>query len=93
MHPGFIWFQKGALAYNRRETGEGVTFYEHKKTRVSCEDYGGAMVASPLLHHMDRTHGIVLPQTRGVDVGIGGPKTYVVLFPWVLNLVECPVDG
>ena len=30
---------------------------------------GGTIVESSLLHHMDRMHGIFLPQTRGVNVG------------------------
>ena len=30
------------------------------------------MTDSSIRHHMDRTHGIFLPQTRGVDVGGGG---------------------
>ena len=29
-------------------------------------------------HHMERSHGIVLPQIRGVDVGEGGMETYKV---------------
>ena len=39
---------------------------------------GGAMTASSLCHHMERTHGIVLPQTRGVDIGRGILETYMV---------------
>ena len=43
------------------------------------------MAALSLRHHMERAHGVVMPQTRGVDVGGGVPETYVVSFPWVLN--------
>ena len=32
---GFIWGKWGDLAYKRRATGEGETFRERKKTRVS----------------------------------------------------------
>ena len=55
--------------------GEGNTFWDQKKTRVIYKECGGEMMASSLLHHMEITHKIVLPQTRGVDVGIGGPET------------------
>ena len=51
------------------------------------------MDAYSLCHYIERTHGIVLPQTRGVDVGGGGEETYVVFFPQVLKLVACPEDG
>ena len=34
---GFVWGKQGIVVYKRRETGEGATFREHNKTRVSCE--------------------------------------------------------
>ena len=37
---------------------------------------------------MERSHGIVLPKVRGVDVGGGGPDILKVLFPRILNSVE-----
>ena len=49
------------------------------------------MTASYFRYHMDRTHGIVLPQNRGVGVGGGGLETYRVSFPRVLKLVPCLV--
>ena len=42
---------------------------------------------------MERSHGIVLHQIRGVDVGKGGLKTYKVLFAHILKSVECQVMG
>ena len=42
---------------------------------------------------MEIKKGIVLPQTRQVDVGGGGPETYVVSFLWLLKSVAFPVDG
>ena len=51
------------------------------------------MEASSLCNHMERSHVIVLPQNRGVDVGGGGTETYVVSFPRILKSVECPVEG
>ena len=51
------------------------------------------MTASSLRHHMEISHGIVLPHVRGVDVGGGGPEIYMVSFPRILKLVECPLEG
>ena len=51
------------------------------------------MVVSSLCHRMERSHCIVLPHIRGVDVGGGGPETYKVLFPRILRLVGCPLEG
>ena len=51
------------------------------------------MDASSLRHHMDRTHGRVLLQVRGVDVGGGGLEVNKVSFPRILKLVDCPVEG
>ena len=42
---------------------------------------------------MERAHGRVFPQVRGVDVGGGGLEVYKVSFPWILKLVDCPVEG
>ena len=65
--------------------GEGGTFWERKKTRVSFEDCRGAMAVSSILRHMERIHRIVLPHTQGVYVEGGGTETYVVSFPRVLK--------
>ena len=70
--PGFIWGQQGTETYKMRATGQEATFWDRKKTRVSCEECrGGAMAASSLRHHMEIVHVIVLPHTRGVNVGRG----------------------
>ena len=42
---------------------------------------------------MERSHGICIPQTRGVnEVGVG-PATYVVYLPRVIQEVKCLVPG
>ena len=51
------------------------------------------MTASLLCHHLDRSHGIVMPQTWGVEISRGVEATYGVSFPRVLKLVECLVYG
>ena len=75
-NPGFIWGKQRAEAYKRRATGEGPTFQERKKTWLSCKKCGETMAASSLRHHLERAHGRVLPQVRGVDVGGGGLEVY-----------------
>ena len=72
---------------------EGATFRERKRTRLSCAECGEGMLVSSLRHHMERSHSIVLAQTKGVDVRGGGAETYVVSFSWILKSVEYPVEG
>ena len=63
--PGLVWGQQVVESYKGRATGEVPTFWERKITRVSCEECGGGMSDFSLRHHMERSHGIVLPQVRG----------------------------
>ena len=42
---------------------------------------------------MTQIHGICVPHTRGVDKVGGGPTTYIVSFPRVLQEVKCTVLG
>ena len=42
-----------------------------KKKRVSCTEYGATVATSYLKAHMDRIHGICVPQTRGGLQGRG----------------------
>ena len=85
---GFIWGQQGAEAYKLRATGEGPTFRERNKTRLSCEECVETMAASSLRHHIDRAHVRVLPQVRGVDVGVVGLEVYKVSFIRILKLMD-----
>ena len=52
--------------------GEGYTFIVQKETRVSFEECGAVMAESSLLHHMERAHGIVMPQSWGMGIVGGG---------------------
>ena len=90
---GFIWGQQLVEAYKRIVTGEGTTFQERKITRGSYKECGGTMAASSLRHYTERSHGIVLPQVREVDVRGGGPEIYKVSLPRILKSVECPLEG
>ena len=51
------------------------------------------MAVSYLQHPMERSHGIVLPQIRGVDIVGGGLETYKVSFQRILKSMECSVEG
>ena len=82
-----------AAEYKRQSTREWVTFWESKRTKVSCAECRQTKAASYLRHHMERSHSIVLAQTKGVDVRGGGAETYVVSFSWILKSVEYPVEG
>ena len=75
--PRFIWGNWGETAYKRRETGEGATFREQKKTRVSYNKYGVTVAVSYLKTHMAQIHAICVPQKRGVDEVGGGQTTCV----------------
>ena len=81
---GLIWGGWGGLTYKRRATGEGATFRERNKARVSCATCGMTVAASYLKAHMARSGGICVPQTRGFDEVGGGPTTYVVSLPKVV---------
>ena len=63
--PGFIKGQQGTATYKSIAKGEGGTFQERIKTRVSYEEKRGRMVASSLSHHTNSTHGIGLIQNQG----------------------------
>ena len=91
--PWFIWGQHGVEAYKRRATGEGPNFREKKVTGIICKVCGGIMDASSMRHHMERSHGRVLPQVRGVDTEGGGLEVYKVSFLQIPKLVECLVEG
>ena len=54
---------------------------------------GITVATSYLKSHMVRSHGICALQTRGIDEVRGGPTTYVVSFPRVLQEVNYPVTG
>ena len=85
---GFVWGRQGVEAYKQRATGGGPTFQESKRTRVSCEECGGSMAAYSLKHHMKRSHGRVLPQVRGLEVGGGVLEIYKLSLSWILKSME-----
>ena len=77
----------------RQATGRGGTFRERKKTKVSWAKCGVAVSSSYPKDHMSMIHGICVPRMRGVSEVEGGPTTYVVSFPNVLQEVRCAVLG
>ena len=60
---------------------------------MSCIVCGVTVAASYVKTHMSRSHGICVHHTRGVDEVGGGPSTYLVSFPRLLQEVKCPVPG
>ena len=91
--PGYIWVKWGEQVYKIQSTGEGATYRERKRLRVSCADCGVTVARSYLKQHMMSLHGICAPQTRGVDDKGEGSTAYVGSFPRILQLVRCPVPG
>ena len=81
------------LDYKRCAAIEGATFRERKTTRVRCATCGVTVAESYLKAHMSTSHGICVPQTRGVNEVGEGTTTYVVSFPKVLQEVRCTVPG
>ena len=75
--PRLIWGKWGDTAYKRWETGEGATFREQKKTRVSYNKCGVTVAVSYLKTHMAQIHAICVLQKRGVSEVGGGQTTYV----------------
>ena len=65
--PGFIWGEWGEKAYKRRATGEGETFLERKRLRVSCTKCGVTATQSYLKQNMASLYVICSPQTRGFN--------------------------
>ena len=91
--PCFIWGKWGGQAYKRRVVGEGATFQESKRLRVSCTKYGVAVSQYSLKQHMKILHGICVTLTRGFGNKGEGTTTYVVPLLRVLQSVRCPVPG
>ena len=92
----YPWFHLGGVgevAYKRRSTGEGSTFRNRKKTRVRFSACGLTVAASYLKVDMASSHGICIPQKRGINEVVGGSTTYMVSFPRVLHEVIFPVPG
>ena len=90
---GFIWGKWYEQAYKRQSMGEGETFKERMRMRVSFTKCGLNISALYLKQPMVWLHGICVPKTRGVNKGGGVPTTYVVSFPRVLQLVRFPMPG
>ena len=49
--PGFIWGYLDKDNYKKRGKGDGYTFRERKRMRVSCDACGGIMTVSSLMYH------------------------------------------
>ena len=63
------------------------------RRRASCATCGMTVTISYLKSRMESSHGICVPQTRGVDEVWRGPTMYVVSLPKVLQEAISPVPG
>ena len=88
---GFIWGEWGEQAYKWWSTGEGETFRDRKRLRLSFTACGMTVASSYLKQHMASSHVICVHRTREVDERGGGPTNYVVSFPRILLSVRCLV--
>ena len=61
--------------------------------RVSFSECGVTVAALYLKAHMARILGMCTPNIKEVDEVGGGPTTYVVSFPRVLQKLNFPVTG
>ena len=62
--PGYIWGKWSEAAYKRRANGEGATFRERKRARVSCTVCRVAVAVLYLEGHMERQYVRSPPQKR-----------------------------
>ena len=82
-------------AYGRRVTGEGPTYRERLKGRVSCRECGYLMVVGSLEIHLMTKHGRVAePRRRFITPAArAGPRTFRMTFPAKGGPQSCPVEG
>ena len=85
-------------AYGRLMTGEGPTFRERKRERVTCGDCGKEVAAGSLESHRMTQHGKAREKRwTWTDAATGGgdggkPQTYRIEFPKE-GAKACPVEG
>ena len=83
------------VAYVGRITGEGPTYREKLKGRVSCRECGYMMSAGSLASHLMTQHGRVTETRRiwrTLSAGAGTRK-FRMAFPAKGGLWSCPVEG
>jgi hypothetical protein len=80
-------------AYKRRMTGEGDTYRQRKRRRVSCPECQKDLSASSIQQHLRTQHGQDPPTFELPDNILDAhvPHTYVISFPRVLPHKPCPV--
>ena len=81
--------------HGRTVTGEGPTYREWLKGRVSCSEYGEFIAAGYLTIHLMSQHGRVAEtrqrwRTRAAG---DGPRTFHITLPAMGGPQSCPVEG
>ena len=82
-----------AEGYRRQITGEGNSFWERQRERVTCGGCGAELAAGSLSSHLMTRHGKAAPRRHLWDPQTtGGPRTYQMSFPKGSRR-QCPVGG
>ena len=82
-------------AYERRMTGEGLTYQERQRVRVKCSDCGKEMAVGFMAVHKHTQNRIETGVRRHWETPTpyGEPQTYRMNFPTAGAPQEFPVEG
>ena len=82
-------------AYGRRVAGEGPTYRERLKGRVSCRECGKLIAVVSLTSHLMTQHGRVAETRRRwiTPATVAGPRTFQMKLPVKGGLWRCLVEG
>ena len=93
-YPGFIRTGHSTAASTRRHTGQGDSYRERQRRRVTCPECNKDLAASSLTQHRRTQHGIE-PEidwaTIAPQIDIQPPNQYTVNWPATQTQVDCPV--
>ena len=79
--PGLIWGQQEVEVYNAESYGIITGLLREEEIQGKLRGLWGNNGRVLLRHHMEKLHGMVLPNIRVVDFRGGGPDSYRVSFP------------
>jgi Reverse transcriptase (RNA-dependent DNA polymerase) len=94
-HPGNAFHSIVSPAYDRRQTGEGLTYSARKRQKVDCPKCGKSMQEQSLANHRLKKHNFYErphKRRRLLDTFAVGSVTYRVEYD-SKGIVQCPVPG
>ena len=92
--PQAFVIEQSARACKRRVTGDGPSFREFQRQKVSCPTCGKPLARGSLQTHLRRVHGEELdPWLNELEPPATHPPCYKISFPRVLRKKACPVEG